>query len=245
MELAVVEPDTTKSPAVPRALADPLVCNALAIFDLDRTLHAGSGLGVLARLAFRRRLIGPDRLVRSLLHDVVFRRRGSTDGHISSIAELALDMAGGTSLEDLEPVVAAAAARIASSVRPAMRLLLDNHLLAGHHCVVLSASPQPLVEQIATLLGVQQGIGTVIEHDGGILTGRIVQPMCYGEGKLERLVQVLGWSGDQANGTFSYAYADSMSDLPLLDSVNAPVVIAPDRQLRRLAVERDWPIIDF
>jgi HAD superfamily hydrolase (TIGR01490 family) len=246
MDLAVIEPETMPTAAVNRGpSSDPVAGGALAIFDLDRTLHAGSGLGVLARLAFRRRLIGPERLVRSLLHDVVFRRRGSTDGHINSIAELALDMAGGTSLLDLEPVVAAAATSIASSVRPGMRLLLDSHLLAGHRCVLLSASPQPLVEQVAWLLGVQQGIGTVIEHDGGILTGRIVQPMCYGEGKLERLDQVIGWRGHRSDGVFSYAYADSMSDLPLLESVSAPVVIAPDRKLRKLASERDWPVIDF
>jgi HAD superfamily hydrolase (TIGR01490 family) len=248
MELAVIEPETSPSPAVRQGLElelEPAATGALAIFDLDRTLHAGSGLGVLARFAFRRRLIGPERLARSLVHDVVFRRRGSTDGHISSIAELALEMAGGTSLEDLAPVVAAAATNIATSVRPAMRLLLDNHLLAGHRCVVLSASPQPLVEQVAALLGVHEGIGTIIEDDGGVLTGRIVQPLCYGEGKLIRLEQVLGWTGGESSSTFSYAYADSLSDLPLLDAVSAPVVIAPDRNLRRLATERDWPVIDF
>ncbi|MEM8926201.1 MAG: HAD-IB family hydrolase [Actinomycetota bacterium] len=216
----------------------------MAIFDLDRTLHAGSGLGVLARLAFRSRLIGPDRMVKSLLHDAVFRRRGSTDGHISSIAELALEMGEGVSLADLAPVVTAAAESIAESVRPGMRLLLDNHLAAGHYCVLLSASPQPLVEEIAALLGAHRGIGTIIEHDGTVLTGKIRQPMCYGEGKLLRLDAAVGWT--PANGDIhTYAYADSMSDLPLLEAVDSPVVIAPDRQLRKLAGQREWPVIEF
>ena len=218
---------------------------ALVIFDLDRTLHAGSGLGVLARHAFRQRLIGPSKLVQSLAHDVVFRRRGSTDGHIDSIAERALEMAGGVKLADLEPVMVAAADEIVGSVRPAMRLLLDNHLLAGHFCVLLSASPQPLVERVAAMLGVHRGIGTVIEAEDGVLTGRIVEPMCYAEGKLARLEQAIGWSGHQRDDTFSFAYADSMSDLVLLEAVTSPVVIAPDRALRRLAVRREWPVIDF
>jgi HAD superfamily hydrolase (TIGR01490 family) len=216
----------------------------LAIFDLDRTLHAGSGLGVLARFAFRHRLIGPRRMARSLVHDVVFRKVGSTDGHISSIAELALDMGRGVSLEDLGPVVSATAQAIAGSVRPGMRVLLEDHLTAGHYCVLLSASPQPLVQEIADLLDVHQGIGTVIESSDGVLTGRIEHPMCYGRGKLERLEEVIGWSGDQQQES-SYAYADSMSDLPLLESVHSPVVVAPDRRLRRLAQEREWPVIEF
>ena len=117
----------------------------LAIFDLDRTLHAGSGLGVLARHAFRSRLISPERMARSLVHDLIFRKLGSTDGHISSIAELALDMGKGASLLDLEPVVADTAAEIAASVRPAMMAVFELHREAGHHCVLLSTSPQRLV----------------------------------------------------------------------------------------------------
>jgi HAD superfamily hydrolase (TIGR01490 family) len=217
---------------------------SFAIFDLDRTLHAGSGLGVLARLAFRSRLISVDRLARSVLHDVVFRRRGSTDAQIGSIAELALEMAGGASLDELDSLVEAAADRIAASVRPAMQVLVDSHLEAGHYCVLLSASPHGLVERIADRLGMHRGIGTVIEHDDRVLTGKIVPPMCYGPGKLERLGQELGWRGDEHHDTFSFAYADSLSDLPLLDSVTAPVVVSPDRRLRKLANEREWPVLD-
>ena len=183
-------------------------------------------------------------MIYSLAHDVVFRKRGSTDNHISSIAELALDMAGGLSLAELDPLVAAAAEKIARTVRPGMKDLLDYHLSEGHYCVLLSASPQPLVEQIASLLDVPCGIGTVIETDNGVLTGRIEQPMCYGQGKLDRLGHVIGWP--EADSTkMTYAYADSMSDLPLLESVESPVVVSPDRRLRRLAAERDWPVMEF
>lgn len=221
----------------------------LAIFDLDRTLHSGSGLGVLSRHAFRNRLIGPERMVRSLAHDLVFRRRGSTDGHINSIAELALDMAGGTSLADLEPVIQKTAEEIAGSARAPMMAVFELHRAAGHRCVLLSASPQRLVTRIADLLGFDEGIGTIIDADDGVLTGRIIPPMCYGEGKLHRLEAVLGWRGGpplELNGAAvgSFAYADSISDLPLLEAVQAPFVVAPDRRLRIVADERGWPILE-
>lgn len=182
-------------------------------------------------------------MAHSMVHDVVFRKRGSTDGQIYSIAELALDMAGGTSITDLAPLIETTAQEIASSVRPRMKWRLERHLEDGDICVLLSASPQPLVERIAELLAIPTGIGTIVEDDGGVLTGRIVPPMCYGPGKLERLSAVMGSVRARHEGA-SYAYADSMSDLPLLESVESPVVVAPDRKLRRLAADRNWPIID-
>ncbi len=225
----------------------------LAIFDLDRTLHAGSGLGVLSRHAFRSRLIGPERMARSLVHDLVFRKGASTDGHINSIAELALDMGRGTTLTELEPVLVKTSTEIAESVRPAMMGVLDLHRQAGHHTVLLSASPHRLVQRIAELLGFETGIGTVIEDVDGTLTGKIVPPMCYGDGKLHRLEAVIGWSGGPLpNATGSpppagpqtYAYADSVSDLPLLEAVEVPFVVAPDKRLRQVAGDRAWPILE-
>jgi phosphoserine phosphatase len=42
-----------------------------------------------------------------------------------------------------------------------------------------------------------------------------------------------------------YAYSDSSSDLPLLESVGHPSAVNPDRALRRVAVENSWPILEF
>lgn len=226
-------------------MPDHVIIGPLAIFDLDRTLHAGSGLGVLARHAFRERLIGPERMVRSLAHDLVFRKRGSTDEHINSIAELALEMGSGVSVDDLNPVLDRAANQIANSVRPAMIALLEEHRAAGHHCVLLSASPHELVGQIAELLDFHLGIGTIIDVEDGVCTGSYTRPMCYGHGKLTRLDELLGWKGrDGTPDVYSYAYADSMSDLPLLEAVHAPFAVSPDRGLRQLARQREWPVLE-
>ena len=37
-------------------------------------------------------------------------------------------------------------------------------------------------------------------------------------------------------------YSDSITDLPLLEAVKAPVVVNPDRRLRGIALKRGWPI---
>jgi phosphoserine phosphatase len=56
------------------------------------------------------------------------------------------------------------------------------------------------------------------------------------------------WSQAKARGfelARSYAYADSHSDLPLLQAVGNPVVVNPDVALYRVARKRRWPIEDW
>src|SRR4030067_490263 len=43
----------------------------------------------------------------------------------------------------------------------------------------------------------------------------------------------------------SYAYSDSISDLPMLEAVGHPVAVNPDKDLRKEAEAREWDIRDF
>ena len=43
----------------------------------------------------------------------------------------------------------------------------------------------------------------------------------------------------------SYAYSDSMTDLPLLELVGNPHAVNPDRELKAIAEERGWPVLEF
>jgi phosphoserine phosphatase len=43
----------------------------------------------------------------------------------------------------------------------------------------------------------------------------------------------------------STAYSDSHTDLPFLEAVGHPVAVNPDRELRRLAADRGWPVLRF
>jgi phosphoserine phosphatase len=132
-------------------------------------------------------------------------------------------------------------ARLVGEMSPSARMLVHRHLLAADFCVVLSASPQELVDAVVYGLGAHRGVGTRVEVVDGHLTGELVGPFCYGGGKLERLRMELGDVELEA----AWAYADSMSDLPLLERAAHAVAVRPDRSLRRIARERSWPILDF
>jgi phosphoserine phosphatase len=74
----------------------------------------------------------------------------------------------------------------------------------------------------------------------GAFTGRLVEPLCYGVGKLARareLAARVGFDLDEA--TF---YSDSYTDLPLLEAVRTPVAVNPDPRLARLARRRGWRV---
>ena len=38
----------------------------------------------------------------------------------------------------------------------------------------------------------------------------------------------------------SYAYTDSVTDMPMLEAVGNPVPVNPDKDLRRVALEKGW-----
>jgi len=84
---------------------------------------------------------------------------------------------------------------------------------------------------------------TRLEVEDGVFTGRIVEPICFGEGKIYWLQQLIEEHGiDLAKSWF---YTDSVTDLPLLDLVGHPVVTNPDLLLYRMAVRRCWPVRFF
>lgn len=215
--------------------------NRLAIFDLDRTLIPGASLVAFVRELADRKLIARRRAVRAGLEQLLFRRRGSTDAQIERVRDRALAMVAGMECEPLVAVADLVARRLVIEVPPAARLLLEHHLMVGDFCVLLSSSPQELVERIGRGLGMQRSIGTRAQVREGRYTGAIDGPLCYGAGKLEALRLALG----EVDLRDAFAYADSASDLPLLRNCGHPVAVNPDRPLRRLARRSGWPVLQL
>ena len=78
--------------------------------------------------------------------------------------------------------------------------------------------------------------------EDGRYTGEIVY-YAYGEGKAEAMRALASERGYDLDECF--AYSDSFTDLPMLDAVGHPVAVNPDAALRAVAIERDWPVVDF
>lgn len=156
----------------------------LALFDLDRTLLAGSSLACLGRELVRRGDLKRRHMVVPLTSNVVFARRGAGDATSSRMRDMALRTVADMSYERLADALPATIDAIASRIYGDARSVIGRHLGAGDHCVILSAAPQELVAQVAQLLGMHRGIGTRAEVVAGTFTGRVEGAFCYGEGKL-------------------------------------------------------------
>jgi phosphoserine phosphatase len=106
----------------------------------------------------------------------------------------------------------------------------------------VSSSPEEVVRPLAGRIGVEDVLATRAEIRDGRYTGRL-DFYCYRDDKAEAIRRLAEEQGIDLERSF--AYSDSVTDLPMLESVGNPVAVNPDRELRRLAQQRGWRIRDF
>jgi HAD superfamily hydrolase (TIGR01490 family) len=124
----------------------------------------------------------------------------------------------------------------------ATRSLLDQHREAGDLVVLVSGGPVPLLKRIAQEIGAAHVVGTEFELRDGRFSGRSLEPVCLDENKATLTKTYLQRNRLEVDLRASYAYADSISDLYLLEMVGHPVATYPDERLRQLALERGWKV---
>jgi HAD superfamily hydrolase (TIGR01490 family) len=214
-----------------------------AFFDLDRTLMAGSSAYMFGRACHRAGLVPTSRLLADAGNAVLFRLFGATDEKSQELRDRILGSVAGHEVSIFRAFAPALTDQLLSRVRPEAQVLLDMHEQAGRDVYIISASPVEIVADLAHALKIAGGLGTQSEIVDGVYTGRLAAPFCYGEGKAEVVRRLAAERGyDLAS---CYAYADSASDLPILQLVGHPVAVNPDRSLLSVAHRRGWPIVEF
>jgi len=98
------------------------------------------------------------------------------------------------------------------------------------------------VEAIADDLGFDGALGTICQVRDGCYTGRALRAL-HAEAKAACVRELAEREGFDLSACT--AYSDSHTDLPFLDAVGNPVAVNPDRELRRVAQERGWPVLEF
>jgi HAD superfamily hydrolase (TIGR01490 family) len=116
---------------------------------------------------------------------------------------------------------------------------IRQHKLAGHRVLLLTGALDLVVEPLAELLEVEVDCAHLLERDGR-LTGDLLSPPPAGEARATLLEEYARRSGCRLEESF--AYADAISDLPMLEVVGTPVVINPDARLSQVADQRGWRV---
>ncbi|HEB95434.1 MAG TPA: HAD family hydrolase [Sedimenticola thiotaurini] len=128
-------------------------------------------------------------------------------------------------------------------IQPPALELVERHRRAGDTLLIITATNRFVTEPIARRLGVPHLIATEPEQIDGRYTGEVSGIPSFREGKVERLQQWLQDHGETLRG--SSFYSDSHNDIPLLERVERPVAVDPDRALAAHARRHGWPVISL
>jgi HAD superfamily hydrolase (TIGR01490 family) len=215
-----------------------------AFFDLDKTLMAGSSGMVFARVANRKGFVPRSQLAKWGWDHVRYRLRGSSDAQTKAVLDVASRIFAEIPERDVERMAPEVLAGILPRIYPQMLEEVHRHQDEGRATFIVSAAGNDMVRALAAVLGMEGGIGTrwAVGQDGKY-TGEMDGPFVYGKGKVEAMRRFAAKHDIDMDASF--AYSDSVSDLPMLRSVGHAVVVNPDADLLEIARQEGWEVMRF
>jgi HAD superfamily hydrolase (TIGR01490 family) len=214
-----------------------------AFFDLDKTIIAKSSALAFGKPFFQGGLINRRAVVRSAYAQFVFALQGADSDQMDRMRDYLTAMCKGWDVQQIRDIVNETLHEIIDPlVYDEAVELIDAHKAAGRDVVIISSSGEEVVRPIGEMVGADHVIATRMVVEAGRYTGEIAY-YAYGPNKAEGL-RALAAECDY-DLSASYAYSDSVTDVPMLEAVGNPFAVNPDKALRRIAAERDWPMLAF
>ncbi|HEV2706482.1 MAG TPA: HAD family phosphatase [Pyrinomonadaceae bacterium] len=167
-----------------------------------------------------------DQYSRKVFNDLFFKRyKGESEDRLRFFAE-----------ELFEDVLKPA-------VFPGAFDLIQKSRSLGLRQVVVTGALDISVKPLMQYLGIEDYVANHLEFVNGIATGRLLPPVLAAATKASWIRNFAEREG--INLSESYAYSDSMSDLPMLSIVGHPAAVNPDMRLRQTALHHDWPVLNL
>ncbi|MFF5991094.1 HAD-IB family hydrolase [Prauserella flavalba] len=214
-----------------------------AFFDLDKTIIASSSALAFSKPFLRQGLINRRAALKSAYAQLIFSLSGADADRTERLRAAISAQCAGWDVAQVRAVVNETLHDVvAPLVYAEAAELIADHKARGEDVIVLSAMGEEVVSPIAEMLGATRSMGTRMEIVDGRYSGEL-EFYCYGE---QKAVAAKRFAADHGYDlTACHAYTDSSTDVPLLEVVGHPHAVNPDRALRKLAVERDWPVHTF
>ena len=214
-----------------------------AFFDLDKTIIARSSSFVFSKPFQAGGLISRRAMLRSAYAQFVYLVGGADHDQMEKIRAFMSQLVEGWDVETVKEIVGETLHHVVDPiVYDEAVSLMDEHHEAGRDVVIVSTSGEEVVGPIGEMLGADRVIATRMEIADGKYTGGI-EYYAYAEEKaraIEELARTNGYALEN-----SYAYSDSVTDVHMLEVVGHPHAVNPDRELRRVAAARGWPVLVF
>ncbi len=132
---------------------------------------------------------------------------------------------------------------IRPAIFPGTRALIEQSRRRGLRQVVVTGALEVSILPLLDELGLTEYAANKLEIQNGRATGRLSPPVMASASKALWIREFAEREGLSLNDSF--AYADSMSDLPMLSVVGHPTAANPDARLRATARRHDWPVVDL
>ena len=114
---------------------------------------------------------------------------------------------------------------------------------AGQKQIIITGALDFTIERLMNYLEIDDYVANRLEFVNGYATGRILPPVMASATKAKWMREYS--EKNNISLSESYAYSDSISDLPMLSIVGHPVVINPDFRLKQTAIQHDWAILNL
>ncbi|MFF9771868.1 HAD family hydrolase [Streptomyces sp. NPDC014636] len=126
-------------------------------------------------------------------------------------------------------------------VFPYVQPLLEELRARGRTLVLLSGTPDEVVEQVALSLGFHRWRGAVLASREGLYTGAYVHTPAAPR---EKLALAADMTGGRENLAYCAAVGNSSTDIELLAGVGHPVAFEAGPRLAAAACRHGWPLAD-
>lgn len=118
---------------------------------------------------------------------------------------------------------------------------LNEHVKDGVYVMIVSGAYTPLLNAALGDIHIDNLIGSEIPFKEQFVDKDKPIYHINGTRKNDKIHEAL--AGKDIDWSNSFAYADSLSDLTVLELVGNPVAVQPDNNLNTIAEERGWDII--
>ncbi len=214
-----------------------------AFFDLDKTIIAKSSVLAFSKPFQAGGLISRRAVLRSAYAQFVFMVGGADHDQVEKMRQFMSQLCAGWDVATVREIVADTLHNVVDPLvyDEAVRLIEEHHA-AGRDVVIVSTSGSEVVEPIGALLGADRVVATRLKEEDGRYTGEI-EYYAYAEEKahaIRALAESAGYDLERC-----YGYSDSVTDVPMLEAVGHPHAVNPDKELRKVAASRGWPVLVF
>jgi HAD superfamily hydrolase (TIGR01490 family) len=129
------------------------------------------------------------------------------------------------------------------AIFPGTRELIAQSKKIGQRQIVISGALDFTIDRLCQYLEIDEYAANRLEFVNGYATGRILPPVMASATKAKWMREYA--EREDINLSESYAYSDSISDLPMLSIVGHPVAVNPDFRLKQTARQHDWAVLDL